>query len=95
MWSDERKGYGVMHDLTAAYAAHPERFVRQPPTPPALPAAAWINAPSPTTLTLEAQQQMQRAGVSECLTRSAAPQGGQPCLMFAAPGHWRLPRSVS
>jgi hypothetical protein len=33
MWSDERKGYGVMHDLTAAYAAHPERFVRQPPTP--------------------------------------------------------------
>ena len=33
--------------LAAAYAAHPERFVRQPPEPPALPTAVWINAPSP------------------------------------------------
>ena len=31
--------------LAAAYAAHPERFVRKPPEPPALPAAAWINPP--------------------------------------------------
>ena len=31
--------------LSAAFAAHPERFVRQPPVPPALPAAAWINKP--------------------------------------------------
>jgi putative transposase len=31
--------------LTAAYAAHPERFVRKPPTPPQLPAASWINKP--------------------------------------------------
>jgi putative transposase len=31
--------------LGAAYAAHPERFVRRPPTPPRLPTAAWINAP--------------------------------------------------
>ena len=31
--------------LDAAYAAHPERFVRKPPTPPALPTAAWINRP--------------------------------------------------
>jgi len=31
--------------LNAAYAAHPERFVRKPPQPPALPAAAWINEP--------------------------------------------------
>jgi putative transposase len=31
--------------LDAAYAAHPERFVRQPPTPPKLPTAAWINQP--------------------------------------------------
>jgi putative transposase len=31
--------------LTAAYAAHPERFVRQPPAPPPLPAASWINRP--------------------------------------------------
>ncbi|WP_396230538.1 IS3 family transposase [Frankia sp. ACN1ag] len=30
--------------LDAAYAAHPERFVR-PPTPPAMPEPAWINRP--------------------------------------------------
>jgi len=32
--------------LTTAYTAHPERFVRQPPAPPQLPAASWINRPS-------------------------------------------------
>jgi putative transposase len=31
--------------LAAAYAAHPERFVAQPPTPPAPPTTAWINKP--------------------------------------------------
>jgi len=31
--------------LSAAYAAHPERFVRKPPAPPALPTAVWINQP--------------------------------------------------
>jgi putative transposase len=31
--------------LDAAYAAHPERFVRKPPEPPALPTAVWINEP--------------------------------------------------
>lgn len=34
--------------LRAAYAAHPERFVRKIPTPPPLPMAAWINPPKPT-----------------------------------------------
>ena len=32
--------------LTAAYAAHAERFVRKAPTPPAIPTAAWINQPA-------------------------------------------------
>lgn len=32
--------------LDAAYAATPERFIRRPPRPPALPAAAWINKPT-------------------------------------------------
>jgi putative transposase len=32
--------------LDAAYAATPERFVRRPPRPPALPTAAWINKPT-------------------------------------------------
>ena len=31
--------------LAAAYAAHPERFIRARPTPPALPTAVWINPP--------------------------------------------------
>jgi putative transposase len=31
--------------LDAAYAAHPERFVRRPPTPPVVPTAVWINPP--------------------------------------------------
>ncbi len=33
--------------LDAAYAAHPERFVRHVPVPPALPTAVWINPPVP------------------------------------------------
>jgi putative transposase len=34
--------------LTAAYAAHPERFVRRPPAPELLPTAVWINPPDST-----------------------------------------------
>ena len=32
--------------LNIAYATHPERFVRKPPQPPALPAEVWINPPT-------------------------------------------------
>jgi putative transposase len=32
--------------LARAYAAHPERFVRQPPQPPQVPTAVWINPPA-------------------------------------------------
>jgi putative transposase len=39
------KRAGVLAD---AYAAHPERFVRKPPEPPALPAGSWINKPDDT-----------------------------------------------
>ena len=31
--------------LNAAYAAHPERFVRKPPVALPLPEAVWINPP--------------------------------------------------
>ncbi len=31
--------------LDAAFAAHPERFVRRAPTPPPLPKEVWINKP--------------------------------------------------
>lgn len=34
--------------LDAAHAAHPERFVRKRPEPPALPTAVWINPPKET-----------------------------------------------
>jgi putative transposase len=37
--------------LDAAYQRHPERFVRNPPTPPALPTAVWINPPVLTAAT--------------------------------------------
>jgi len=37
--------------LTAAYDAHPERFVRKHPEPPALPGTVWINKPDPTNST--------------------------------------------
>ncbi len=39
--------------LNAAYVEHPERFVRKPPQPPALPAAAWINPPQEDTATAQ------------------------------------------
>jgi putative transposase len=41
--------------LDAAYAAHPERFVRREPTPAALPEAVWINPPKTTDATQEAR----------------------------------------
>jgi len=37
--------------LAAAYAAHPERFVRKRPEPLVPPPAAWINPPTPPALT--------------------------------------------
>ena len=39
-----REQRGVV--LLDAYAKHPERFVRKIPTPPLLPAVAWINQPA-------------------------------------------------
>jgi len=44
--------------LSAAYAAHPERFVRKPPQPPLLPHAVWINPPK------EASASQDRAGAT-------------------------------
>lgn len=35
--------------LCAAFAAHPQRFVRGTPTPPNLPTQVWINQPKETT----------------------------------------------
>jgi putative transposase len=43
------------HVLTAAYLAHPERFVRGQPVPAALPAAVWINPPKKPQAEVESQ----------------------------------------
>jgi putative transposase len=37
----------------AAYAAHPERFMRRPPAPKPLPTAVWINPPESTQETTQ------------------------------------------
>jgi putative transposase len=39
--------------LNAAYADHPERFVRKPPEPPRLPTTVWINEPKEDTATTQ------------------------------------------
>jgi putative transposase len=39
--------------LTAACAAHPERFVRKPPEPPRIPPHSWINPPERTETTAQ------------------------------------------
>jgi hypothetical protein len=55
------------HVLDAAFAAHPERFVRKPPVPPDLPTAAWINKPADTK---EVAHEIHTRGVSPGLTGS-------------------------
>ena len=42
--------------LAAAHQAHPERFMRGLPVPPALPIAVWINRPVPSSSSEEAAQ---------------------------------------
>jgi putative transposase len=42
------------HTLSVAYAAHPERFVKGLPLPPALPIAVWINPPKLATTAVAA-----------------------------------------
>ncbi|RKI65815.1 IS3 family transposase, partial [Corallococcus sp. AB049A] len=42
--------------LSAAYAAHPERFPRGPPKPQTLPSAVWINNPARLANSLEVAQ---------------------------------------
>lgn len=41
--------------LDAAYAAHPERFVRSAPVPAVPPTTVWINPPKPPSATEDAQ----------------------------------------
>jgi Integrase core domain len=54
----------------AAYAAHPERFVRSVPVPAAPPKTVWINPPKFPPATEEAQAQIPPWAVSKLLTGS-------------------------
>jgi putative transposase len=42
--------------LSAAYDAHPDRFVNHPPTPAALQTAVWINPPKPLVISEDVSQ---------------------------------------
>jgi transposase InsO family protein len=56
------------HTLDRAFRANPERFVNQPPIPPAKPTAAWINPPTP-----KGQSSMPTLALSQAAPRCAPP----------------------
>ena len=64
--------------LAAAYAAHPERFVRGLPRPAPLPTAVWINKPPSTSspagalLALTDDEARGRGGAAPAVTRDEA-----------------------
>jgi hypothetical protein len=67
LWRDGRRPQPARRDLAAAYAATPERFVRRPPTPPALPTAPWINRPiTPVDGTHVGPHEVRRACGTSC-----------------------------
>jgi hypothetical protein len=47
-------GKPAVNQLAAAYAAHPERFVKGRPRPADLPTAVWINPPAKKTTAQDA-----------------------------------------
>ncbi len=50
--------------LDAAYAAHPERFVRRPPSPAAPPETVWINPPKTNAATATTAQPVDAIGAT-------------------------------
>jgi putative transposase len=64
--------------LQLAYAAHPERFVKGSPHPPALPTAVWINPPQPEAepVVVEAVDPVGNSQRSEELSTSPQPPKG-------------------
>lgn len=67
--------------LATAAATHPERFLRQPPSPPTIPTAAWLNKPAPspdeedTDMTYPALPSLPVVAVSTRLTGSGGGSG--------------------
>jgi putative transposase len=94
------------HTLTAAFAAHPERFVRKPPAPPPLPKAVWINPPPPATILQDPEDRGSPAvdpqNAPLACPSANSPSVAEPALHVAAPptvdprdGHPRPLRSPS
>ena len=50
--------------MAAAYAAHPERFIRAIPRTPALPTAVWINPSAPEVANIQCLTITAQAGVT-------------------------------
>lgn len=65
--------------LLAAYAAHPERFVRGTPKPPDLPTAVWINPPPVAESRIEQRCMLHDQG------RSSLADSSQPILLKFRP----------
>ena len=63
--------------LAAAHAAHPERFVRGVPHPPALPSAVWINPPKPPPTDFVEENDL--TGSPRIDARRTGPGTGLPC----------------
>ncbi len=57
--------------LAAAYAAHPERFVRHAPRPASLPKAVWINKPEAAQPTQQLSQQSTVTAVAKSMVAPA------------------------
>ena len=76
--------------LAAAHAAHPERFVRGVPQPPALATAVWINPPKPAPTRLG--EETDRTGSPRIDAPHAGQGTGTPCN--GSPGRATDHRSV-
>ncbi len=63
--------------LLEAYTAHPERFVRGQPTPPALPKEVWINKPQTKDEKEEVELASQRNGRHGDAANRFAPEGAE------------------
>jgi len=76
--------WGLDHQLTlqrqqvlqAAYAAHPERFVKGLPKPPQVPEAVWINPPLPASSLAAAETATQTEAIPALTGESSGAQAG-------------------
>ncbi len=80
--------------LTAAYAAHPERFVRRPPRPPALPTAVWINPPARDEPGGRASEETDASPVISSSEVTADSERGKPTLPERPGSTPTIPRGV-